>query len=132
MVAKITKVWKKERPQNKNLKPFVKGVSQTAPAASKKEWRDRKRQAQRMMDMVLKYQTLTQSELIEMSKKKDLTVLELLMIRYVTQGMKDNKMLVDMLDRHISKAPTEQKIESDINLQAKVVSLPPLDEWQKK
>lgn len=95
--------------------------------AQKSAGRDRKKQAQRMMDMVLKYQTLTQSELIEMSKKKDLTVLELLMIRYVTQGMKDNKMLVDMLDRHISKAPTEQKIEHDGNITSNIVKI-----WQNK
>ena len=66
-----------------------------------------------MMDMILQYQTMTKSDLEKLSQNKDLTVLELLMIRYVVSGMKDNKMLIDMMDRHISKAPTEQKIEHE-------------------
>lgn len=32
------------------------------------------------------------------------------MLKYVTSGMKDNKMLVDMIDRHIAKAPTQMEL----------------------
>lgn len=85
-----------------------------------------------MMDMVLQYQGMKKSDLEKLALKSDITILEALLVRYVLQGMKDNKMLVDMLDRHISKAPVEQKIEWDLNVIAKVVSLPPLDEWQNK
>ena len=116
----------KSRPQNKNLRPHKKWEFVQPDPKLKKEWRERKRQAQRMMDMILQYQTMTQEELKEMASRKDLTVLELLMIRYVTQWMKDNKMLVDMLDRHISKAPTEQKIEHEWNITSNIVKI-----WQK-
>lgn len=120
------------RPQNKHLKPFKKWQVKQPDPMLKKEWRDRKRQAQKMMDLVLQYQCMNKADLEKLSQQSDITILEALLARYVLQGMKDNKMLVDMLDRHISKAPVEQKIEWDLTVIAKVVSLPPLDEWQNK
>jgi len=128
-------LWTSSKTSSKsNLIPWAKTKvrwEQPTPE-QKKAGRDRKRQAQRMMDMVLQYQGMKKSDLEKLALKSDITILEALLVRYVLQGMKDNKMLVDMLDRHISKAPVEQKIEWDLNVIAKVVSLPPLDEWQNK
>lgn len=115
-----------ERPWNKNLKSYKKWEAPQPTPAQKSAGRERKRQAQKMMDMILQYQTMTKSDLEKLSQNKDLTVLELLMIRYVVSGMKDNKMLIDMMDRHISKAPTEQKIEHEWNINSTIVKI-----WQK-
>ena len=98
-----------------NLIPWaktkVKGEQPTP--AQKSAGRDRKRQAQKIMDMVIKYQTMTTGELKEyMEKQKDkLTVLEYTMMKYVTVGMKHKKIMLDMIDRHISKAPTQMELE---------------------
>ena len=108
-----------------NLRRWWFEKEQPSPQA-KREGRERKKQAQKMMDMILQYQTMTKSDLEKLSQNKDLTVLELLMIRYVVSGMKDNKMLIDMMDRHISKAPTEQKIEHEWNINSTIVKI-----WQK-
>lgn len=78
-----------------NLIPWaktkVKGEQPTP--AQKKAGRDRKRQAQKIMGLVLEYQNVTTGELKEyMEKHKDeLTVLEYTMMKYVTEGMKDKK-----------------------------------------
>ena len=90
---------------------FEKWVNNDPDPSYKKAWRERKRQAQKIMDMILKYQAMTKGQLEEISKNRDLTILELTMIRYVAGWMKNDKFLLDMLDRHISKAPTkvEQK-----------------------
>lgn len=104
-----TSVKKSANKWHNNLIPWAKDP-RTITNESKSAWRDRKRQAQRMMDMLLTYQNMTKSQIEELWKKEDLTVLELLMLKYVTSGMKDNKMLVDMIDRHIAKAPTQMEL----------------------
>lgn len=78
----------------------------------KKAGRERKRQAQKIMSLVLEYQNMTTWELKEyMEKHKDeMTVLEYTMMKYVTEGMKDKKIMLDMIDRHIAKAPTQMEI----------------------
>lgn len=104
-----TSIKKSANKWHNNLIPWAKDP-RTITSESKKAGRDRKRQAQRMMDMLLTYQNMTKSQIEELWKKEDLTVLELLMFKYVTSGMKDNKMLVDMIDRHIAKAPTQMEL----------------------
>lgn len=104
-----TSIKKSANKWHNNLIPWAKDP-RTITSESKKAGRDRKRQAQRMMDMLLTYQNMTKSQIEELWKKEDLTVLELLMLKYVTSGMKDNKMLVDMIDRHIAKAPTQMEL----------------------
>mgnify|MGYP007069037476 CR=1 FL=1 len=104
-----TSIKKSANKWHNNLIPWAKDP-RTITNESKRAWRDRKRQAQRMMDMLLTYQNMTKSQIEELWKKEDLTVLELLMLKYVTSGMKDNKMLVDMIDRHIAKAPTQMEL----------------------
>lgn len=92
-----------------NLIPWSKDP-RTITNESKKAWWDRKKQAQKMMKMVLDYGNMTKQEIEELSKKEDLTVLELLMIKYVVTGMKDTKILVDMINRHVPYAPVKTEL----------------------
>ena len=91
----------------------------------KKAGRDRKRQAQKIMALVLEYQNMTTGELKKyMEKHKDeLTVLEYTMMKYVTEGMKDKKIMLDMIDRHISKAPTKQEVDLDGKLSIQSIDI---------
>lgn len=95
-----------------NLRRWWFEKEQPSPQA-KSAGRDRKRQAQKIMALVLEYQNMTTGELkTYMDKHKDkLTVLEYTMMKYVTEGMKDKKIMLDMIDRHISKAPTQMELE---------------------
>lgn len=79
---------------------------QATPKQKSEGW-DRRRHALAMMELVLKYQSMTMSDLKALEKKKDVTILELQMIRYVLDGVKDNKLLLHMMDKHISNAPVE-------------------------
>lgn len=107
-MKKTTKKTRKKDPRDNLVDWYFTKDIQPSPEA-KKAWRERKRQARKMMDMVLKYQSMTTGELKEhMEKNKDnLTVLEYIMMKYVIEGMNDKKIMLDMLDRHISKAPQE-------------------------
>jgi len=102
--------------KKKNLLRFwkEKPVANPTPEQKKAGW-ERKRQAQKMMDMVLEYQSMTKEQLEALSNNKNLTILEILMIRYVITGMKDNKMLLDMIDRHVPKAPQKMDIDNNIS-----------------
>ena len=60
--------------------------------------------------MILEYQEMTKADLEKKQNDKDITVLESLLIRYVLLWMKDSKMLVDFIDRHISKAPQQMEV----------------------
>ena len=98
------KEWVKEwRPQNKHLKPFAKG--QTAPAELKSAGWERKKEAKKIMDMVMSFWWMTVDELKAIADKKkwSLTVMEARLMKYVS----NDKYLIDWLDRHISKAPTQ-------------------------
>lgn len=46
------------------------------------------------------------------NKGKKMSVQDYLITKYVTSGTKSEKMLVDWMDRHIAKAPTQLEIES--------------------
>lgn len=106
-----------KRNKNDNLIPwaFTKVQGKQPTPEQKKAWRERKRQAQRIMDMILKYQTMTTGDLREyMEKNKEtLTVLEYTMMKYVTEWMKDKKMMIDMINRHIPYAPTKTEITGE-------------------
>lgn len=79
---------------------------------------------------MLKYSEMTVEQLENeiKTKGKKMSVQDYLITKYVTSGTKSEKMLVDWMDRHIAKAPTQMEIDQNINMTAKVVSLPPLDE----
>lgn len=78
----------------------------------KSAWRERKRNAQKIMDLILQFQTLTKKELEQLAEdsKDTMTILEAQMVQYVLYWSKDKKMLIDMMNRHISYAPAQQEI----------------------
>ena len=76
-----------------NLRRWWFEKEQPSPQA-KSAGRDRKRQAQKIMALVLEYQNMTTGELKTYMDKH-----------------KDKKIMLDMIDRHISKAPTQMELE---------------------
>lgn len=83
---------------------------QPSSAAKKAGW-ERRRQAQKIMDMLLELQDMT---LEEFQKLQDdvkrnpgkHTVIEMKLAQYLSR----EKFTVDFLDRHISKAPVQQEL----------------------
>jgi len=63
-----------------------------------------------MMQQLAKYQDMTREQLQEEAKRDDITVLELLFVNYVTSGMKNIKVFMDMLNRYVPQAPRELKL----------------------
>lgn len=122
-MAKTPSKTPKKDPRD-NLRRWWFEKKQPTPE-QKKAGRERKRQAQKIMSLVLEYQNMTTGELKEyMEKHKDeLTVLEYTMMKYVTEGMKDKKIMLDMIDRHVSKAPTKQEVDLDGNLSIKSIDI---------
>ena len=108
----------KSRPQNKNLKPHKKWEFVQPDPKLKSQWRDRRRQAQQIMDKMLKYSEMTVEQLEDeiKNKGKKMSVQDYLITKYVTSGTKSEKMLVDWMDRHIAKAPTQMEIDQNINM----------------
>lgn len=105
---------KSVRSREDNLKKFGKDKPSTQPDPSlKKAWRERKRQAQAMMDLILRYGTMTKKQLEKITSKKDLTLLEQLMLKYVSWWMKDNKILIDFINRHVPYAPTKTELTGE-------------------
>ena len=103
------KEWVKEwRPQNKHLKPFAKG--QTAPAELKSAWRERKKEAKKIMDMVMSFWWMTVDELKAIADKKkwSLTVMEARLMKYVSN---DKYLIEVLLDQYL-----EQNLCENLNL----------------
>lgn len=91
-----------------NLIPWAKDP-RTITSESKKAGRDRKRNWKKIMDLVLQYQSMTKDQLQKLAGDPNATMLELLMVKYITGWMKDTRILIDFIDRHVPKAP--QKME---------------------
>jgi len=108
----------KERPWNKNLKPHKKWEFVQPDPKLKREGWDRRRQAQQIMDKMLKYSEMTVEQLENeiKTKGKKMSVQDYLITKYVTSGTKSEKMLVDWMDRHIAKAPTQMEIDQTTTL----------------
>ena len=70
------------------------------------------------MDKMLKYSEMTVEQLEDeiKNKGKKMSVQDYLITKYVTSGTKSEKMLVDWMDRHIAKAPTQMEIDQNINM----------------
>jgi hypothetical protein len=66
------------------------------------------------MDKMLKYSEMTVEQLEDeiKNKGKKMSVQDYLITKYVTSGTKSEKMLVDWMDRHIAKAPTQIEMDS--------------------
>ncbi len=107
------------RPQNKHLKPFKKWEVVQPDPKLKSQWRERKKQAQIIMDKMLKYSEMTVEQLEDeiKNKGKKMSVQDYLITKYVTSGTKSEKMLVDWMDRHIAKAPTQIEMDSKNTLE---------------
>jgi hypothetical protein len=103
-----TSVKKSANKWHNNLIPWAKDP-RTITNESKSAWRDRRRNAMKMMDLLLEYQSMTKDELQNLASNPNSTMLELLMVKYITWWMKDTRLLVDYMDRHVPKAP--QKME---------------------
>lgn len=100
-----------------NLRRWWFEKEQPSPQA-KREGRERKKQAQIIMDKMLKYSEMTVEQLEDeiKNKGKKMSVQDYLITKYVTSGTKSEKMLVDWMDRHIAKAPTQMEIDQNINM----------------
>lgn len=127
MEEKGKKIGKGNPPKNTQFKKWQKPP---ATWAQKSAGRERRRQAQQIMDKMLRYSEMTVEDLENeiKTKGKKMSVQDYLITKYVTSGTKSEKMLVDWMDRHIAKAPTQMEIDQNINMTAKVVSLPELDD----
>lgn len=80
---------------------------------AKSEWRERRRQAQKIMDLILKFQSMTKKEIEEYIKEGEETmdVGSIIILKYVEDLIKSPKMRIDWLNRHVSYAPQKQELE---------------------
>ena len=92
-----------------NLIPWAKDP-RTITSESKKAGRDRKRNWKKIMDLVLQYQSMTKDQLQKLAGDPNATMLELLMVKYITGWMKDTRILIDFIDRHVPKAPQKTEL----------------------
>ena len=89
---------------------------QPSPESKKKGWQRRK-EAQKIMDLILDISDLSMDKIKELLKDIESnpskhTLLEAKLVRYV---MKD-KFTIDFLDRHISKAPQDINLDNSGNI----------------
>jgi len=98
-----------KKPPKDNPTKFKPWQSGGATNEQKAAWWERKRQAKIIMDKMLCYGHMSVAELKReiASKWENMSVQDYLITKYVLAGTKSEKMLVDRLDRHISKAPTQ-------------------------
>lgn len=102
------------------------GIAQGQPTPEQKKagW-ERKRQAQAIMDTLMRYMHLTQAEFRDLIEKIKLhpeqyTVQDVLMSRYVSKTMYTDKLMLDWMDRNISKAPVE--VNTDVTSGGKPIT----------
>lgn len=108
-----------------NLIPWAKDP-RTITSESKKAGRERRRNAMKMMDLLLEYQSMTKEQLQKLAGDPNSTMLELLMVKYITGWMKDTRLLIDYMDRHVPKAPQKMELTWEdwkaININVKELS----------
>ena len=104
-----------------NLTPFSKD-NQPSPEAKKRGW-ERRRMAQEMMDLYEKYMHMNYEEFLAI--KNDVkenpskyTVIEVDMFKYA----KSPKFIIDRIDRHISKAPQDVKVDHEGEISIKIIT----------
>lgn len=120
---------KKEKREKKrggidNLTPFT-SENQPSPEAKSKGWQ-RKRQAQKMMDKLMEYQSMTIAEIKVMLEKQgeNLKVEDAVLLKYLEDMMKDGRARIDWMNRHIPYAPNKQELQHS----TKVTQLTPEDQ----
>lgn len=113
----MTNTTSKKSSTDKRLSNLIPGAKdpRTITSESKKAGRDRRRQWQAMMDLILKYQNMTFQDIKALAEDENamaqLSVLEVTMIKYIQAWFKSDKMLVDMVNRHVGYAPQKIEIE---------------------
>lgn len=94
----------------KNLKRFWKDKPVPIPSPeSKSAGRERKREAMRIMNDMIKYQDMTLDEFqnyIE-SNKKELKLWNIITATRMKEIMKDKNMMKYRIDKHVPNAPTQ-------------------------
>lgn len=75
-----------------------------------KAWMDKRTNRRKLADLLLEFWHLTKSQIEQHAKRTDLTINEINVIRYVTSGSRSDKMLVDLMNREISYAPSKQEL----------------------
>lgn len=96
-------------------KQFKKWVPPPVTNQQKKDWRDRKRERERMMNMMMKYQDMTVHDFEKIIAKikgneldkKSIKVGQARTSNLMNAIIKDPKYGLERMDRHVSKAPTE-------------------------
>lgn len=94
-------------------KPFS-ATNQPTPEQKKAGW-DRKREAKRIMDQIMQLQNLTVEELKELYNKDNVhlhKVKDIISFKYVDWIMRNPRMLIDRLNRHISYAPIKWDLKT--------------------
>lgn len=112
----------------KNLTPFTKEY-QPSPEAKKKGW-ERRREAQKIMDEIMKLADMPYSEIKALLEDIKLhpeshTLREVKLANYLM----DRKYTVDYLDRHVSKAPQDVNLGGDLEIKItrEVINEPKID-----
>lgn len=105
--------------------------NQPDPKAKSKGW-ERRREAQKIMDEIMKLADMPYSEIKELlndiQKNPDKhTLREVKLANYLME----KKYTVDYLDRHISKAPTEVNLSADVNVKKESKSLKELFNFEQ-
>lgn len=97
----------------RNLKRFWKDKPVPIPSPeSKSAGRERKREAMRIMNDMIKYQDMTLDEFqnyIE-SNKKELKLWNIITATRMKEIMKDKNMMKYRIDKHVPNAPVQQEI----------------------
>ena len=123
---------KREKKRDKrldNLTPFT-STRQPDPKL-KKEWRNRRREAQRIMDKLKEFGTMSLVELEAYMKEnqKTMKLEDAIILKYAQDVFKDKRMAIDYLNRHVSYAPTKQELTGEDwwPIQQKIIKI-----WSKK
>lgn len=102
---------KKQKGNIDNLTPFTSD-RQPSPEA-KRAWRQRKKEAQRMMETLMWFQEMNAEQIkAYIDKHKDeMPVKDLVMLQYLEDILKNPKIRIDWINRHVPYAPQKQELE---------------------
>lgn len=77
----------------------------------KKEWRERRKHAQWLLDQMIKYQDLTTAEFQQLVEKMDtLPIKDKINLKRLENILNDRSFLLDWINKHVPQAPSQQEI----------------------
>ena len=130
----MSNIWNETEKKTERKKPphiWRSWQSGGATSEQKKEWRNRRRQAQELMDRILLYQRMTLEEINDIvmneEKVKKLTAIEAATYKYVKSMLENPWAFERRLDRHIPNAPASAATDVGDQITAievKVAALP--------